>query len=66
MVVDEEGNIIKYRQRTLQEDGSWLWEDVDPNIPANYEAVPGLENVYKVTEADGSVHYYRDVYKRQP
>lgn len=64
MVVDEEGNIIKYRQRTLQEDGSWLWEDVDPNIPSNYEAVPGLENVYKVTEADGSVHYYR--YTRNP
>lgn len=64
MVVDENGNILKYRQRTRQEDGTWVWKDVDPNIPANYEAVPGLGNVYKVTEADGSVHYYK--YTRNP
>lgn len=59
MVVDEDGNIIKYRRRVKQEDGSWLWEDVNPDIPENYEAVPGLDNVYKVTNADGTVHYYR-------
>lgn len=59
MVVDEDGNIIKYRQRERQEDGSWVWHDVNPDIPENYEPVPGLENVYKVTEADGSVHYYK-------
>jgi len=64
MVVDENGNIIKYRQRTRQEDGSWVWEDVDPNIPQNYEPVPGLDNVYKVTEADGTIHYYK--YVRNP
>lgn len=58
MVIDENGNIIKYRQRTKQEDGSWLWEDIDPNIPQNYEPVAGLENVYKVVDPDGSVHYY--------
>ena len=59
MEVDENGNIIRYRQRTQMEDGTWVWETVDPNIPENYEPVEGLENVYKVTEADGSVHYYK-------
>lgn len=59
MVIDENGNILKYRQRIRQEDGSWIWQDVDPNIPQNYEPVPGLENVYKVTESDGTIHYYK-------
>jgi hypothetical protein len=59
MVIDDEGNIIKYRQRTKQTDGSWTWEDIDPNIPQNYEPVEGLENVYKTTDVDGTVHYYK-------
>ena len=63
-VVDENGSILKYRQRTRHEDGSWVWKDVDPNIPANYEAVPGLKGIYKVTEPDGSIHYYK--YTRNP
>lgn len=61
MVVDENGNITKYRHRTQQEDGSWVWEDINPDIPDNYEPVEGLENVYKVTAEDGSVKYYRYV-----
>lgn len=59
MVIDNDGNIIQYRQRTLQEDGSWLWNDVNPDIPENYEAVAGLEDVYKVTAEDGTVSYYK-------
>lgn len=59
MVVDENGNITKYRHRTQQEDGSWIWEDVNPDIPDNYEPVEGLENVYRVTDENGNVHYYR-------
>jgi len=59
MEVDENGNIIRYRQRTQQEDGIWVWETVDPNIPDNYEPVEGLENVYKVTGIDGTVRYYK-------
>ena len=46
MVIDENGYIVEYRHRILQEDGSWLWETVNPDIPENYEAVEGLENIY--------------------
>lgn len=59
MVIDEDGNIIKYRQRVQLEDGTWVWEDVDPNIPQNYVPVPGLDNVYMVTDIDGTVRYYK-------
>lgn len=58
MVVDDSGNIIKYRKRTKQMDGTWVWEDVNPDIPENYEAVEGLENVYKVTDEAGNVSYF--------
>ena len=41
MVLDDSGNITGYRQRTQQEDGSWLWADVkNPN--ASYESVVKL------------------------
>lgn len=59
MVINEDGKIIKYRQRTRQDDGSWVWEDIDPNIPENYVAVEGLDNVYRVDGTDGSVKYYK-------
>lgn len=59
MVLDDNGNIEAYRQRTRQEDGSWLWKTVNPDIPENYVAVDGLEDVYKVTEQDGSVKYMK-------
>lgn len=61
MVIDHDGNIIQYRQRTKQEDGSWLWKDVNLNIPANYVAVPGLKDIYKVTAENGTVSYYKYV-----
>lgn len=50
-----------YRKRTLQEGGSWIWKDVNPDIPEEYEAVNGLDSVYRVTAADGSVSYFRYV-----
>lgn len=59
MVIDENGNVVKYRHRIRQEDGSWLWEDIDPNIPQNYVPVEGLKDVYMVTDLDGTVHYYK-------
>jgi len=61
MVVDEGGNIVKYRKRTRQEDGTWVWEDVNPDIPEHYEKVEGLENVYRILEADGTVRYVKYV-----
>lgn len=64
MVVDDAGNIIKYRQRIRQDDGSWLWQDIDPNIPQDFTAVEGLDNVYMTTDEDGTVRYYR--YTRNP
>lgn len=62
MVIGEDGTIEGYRKRTQQEDGSWIWEDVNrdsANIPDNYEAVDGLTDVYKVTKTDGSVKYLK-------
>lgn len=59
MVVDENGKITSYRQRTKQEDGTWIWKTVNPDIPDNYEAVQGLEDVYKVINEDGSVSYFK-------
>jgi len=59
MVVDENGLITAYRQRTKQDDGSWLWETVNPDIPDNYEKVEGLDDVYKVVNEDGTVSYFK-------
>lgn len=59
MVVDDDGTIIKYRQRTQEKDGTWIWSDTDPHIPDNYVAVEGLENVYRAESVDGTVTYYR-------
>ncbi len=59
MVVDDNGNVEKYRRRTKQEDGSWLWEDVNPDIPDYFVPVDGLEDVYSVTDENGSVKYYK-------
>ena len=39
MVVDDSGNITNYRKRVKQADGSWVWQDVNPDIPDNYEKV---------------------------
>ena len=39
MVIDDAGNITAYRQRTKQEDGSWLWEDVKNPNAESYESV---------------------------
>ena len=58
MVIDiNTGEILCYKRRTRQLDGSYKWETVDPNIPDNYEPVKGLENVYKVTDENGNVSY---------
>ena len=59
MVVDDDGQIEKYRHREQQEDGSWVWNDVNPDIPEDYIPVDGLKDVYKVTDKDGKVSYYK-------
>ena len=57
MVIDDAGNITAYRQRTKQEDGSWLWEDVKNPNAESYESVDGIKDVYKVTDKKGNVSY---------
>lgn len=59
MVIDDSGKIVEYRQRSKQEDGSWLWKTVNPDIPEGYEAVEGLKNVYRVKKSDGTYSYYK-------
>lgn len=58
MVVDTDGTIIGYKHRYLNDEGVWVWEDVNPDIPDNYELVAGSENLYKVTDENGNVSYY--------
>lgn len=61
MVVDNNGNVIGYRQRTKQIDGSWKWETVNPDVPDSYVPVEGLTDVYMVTGEDGSTRYVKYV-----
>ncbi len=72
MEIDEKGNIVAYYERVTSEneDGTmthvWkkLEEDNDDDalkIPEGYEPVPNLENVYKVTDEDGKVSYFKYV-----
>lgn len=48
MVLDDSGNIVGYRHRTQQEDGSWLWTDIEDPNAEHYEKVDGLDHIYKV------------------
>ena len=64
MVVNDAGEITGYRQRSQMADGTWIWADVNPDIPDDYEKVEGVENVYRVTGADGAVSYVRYVRNR--
>ena len=59
MVIDEHGNIIGYRQRVRQPDGSWHWYDVNPDIPEGWMPVPGLDNVYMMVDENGVTRYFR-------
>ena len=52
MVLDDSGNIVGYRHRTQQEDGSWLWTDIEDPNAEHYEKVDGLDHIYKVTDKD--------------
>lgn len=58
MEIDDDGNIVRYHQRTKQKDGSYTWKVVNPDIPEDYEPVNGLDNVYKCTK-DGKTKYYK-------
>lgn len=59
MVVDNDGKILKYKKRTKQIDGTWTYEDYNPDIPEDYIPVEGLENVYMVKNPDGSTAYFK-------
>ena len=61
MVLDDSGNIVGYRHRTQQEDGSWLWTDIEDPNAEHYEKVDGLDHVYKVTDKDGNSSYQQYV-----
>lgn len=56
MVIDDSGQIVQYRKRTLQEDGTWIWEDTIPDLPKGYEAVS--DNLFKLTDENGNESYY--------
>lgn len=58
MIVDTDGTIIGYKHRYLNEEGVWVWEDVNPDIPDNYELVDGSKNLYKVTDENGNISYF--------
>lgn len=47
MVVDDNGNITSYVRGTKNTDGSWTWEETNPDIPDEYVPVEGLDNVYR-------------------
>lgn len=65
MVVNNSGEIINYRQRTKQIDGSWVWEDIkNPNLAIEIAPVKGKENLYKITDDEKVVSYQK--YVRNP
>ncbi len=59
MVIDDNGTILRYVQRTKESDGKWTWKTVNPDIPEGYEPVNGVENVYKVHGDDNSDEYLK-------
>lgn len=65
MVVNNSGEIINYRQRTKQIDGSWAWEDIDnPNLAIEIAPVKGKEDLYKIKDGKNIVSYQK--YIRNP
>lgn len=60
MVIGENNQILKYRERTKQADGSWLWKDTNPDIPDHYTAT-NLKGIYKVTDKSGNESYFKYV-----
>lgn len=61
MVIDENGNIIKYRYREKNENGEWVWNDISDNIPDGYEAVIGKKDIYRKKNADNTYSYFKYV-----
>lgn len=61
MWIGEDGTIKGYYRADKQGDGSIVWTKINPDIPEDYEAVEGLEDVYKVTDKDGNVSYVQYV-----
>lgn len=64
MVIDiDTGEIKAYRKRekTTDPNGNivWNWSDIENNISKEYEPVEGLIDIYKKSNSDGTVTYYR-------
>lgn len=60
MIVDDSGEIINYRQRTKQIDGSWLWEDIsDPDISIDIVPVKGVNALYQITDEENVISYQK-------
>lgn len=59
MVVNDSGEITGYRQRAQMADGTWIWSDINPDIPDGYEKVDGLKDVYLVTDSSGNSSYVK-------
>ena len=60
MVLDSSGNIIKYRQRKQQADGSWVWSDYLEES-SGIEQVEGKDGLYLMTDKDGNQKYTKYV-----
>lgn len=66
MVIDTQGTVTSYRQRTKAEDGSWIWatiEKTDTNNQNDYQLVASNidGDVYSVTSPEGDTSYMRYV-----
>ena len=58
-MVIEDGRIVQYCRRIKQENGTWKWETVNPDIPSEYEPVANKINIYRVKGTDGKYVYYK-------
>lgn len=63
MVLDENGNIIEYRQRTQAEDGTWNWSTIDNPTDEKIAKVgdTAYGQLFKFTDKDGDEKYKRFV-----
>lgn len=57
MVIDDAGEVLEMRQRTKQDDGSWLWTSIEKDNP--YKPVEGKEDIY-ITDNGEYVKYVRN------
>lgn len=60
MVISDSGDILNYRRRTKQIDGSWAWEDIlNPELPIDITPVDGIDDLYKVIDENDIISYQK-------